>query len=218
MQQQTQGIELTAEKRTVVGKQVKKLRREGWIPAIIYGHDFAPLLLQFEERALALAIEQARGARLISIKIKGESQSEMAILREVQRDPIQHSLLHVDFQRVKMTERIRAEVPLELVGESPIIESKAGILLHGISSIEVECLPKDLVGVIEVDISGLTALDQAIYVRDLVAPAGIEILTDPDEMIVRVAPLEEEEIEVGAPEVAEVEIIRDSKRKEREEE
>jgi large subunit ribosomal protein L25 len=218
MQQQTQGLELVAEKRTMVGKQVKKLRREGWVPAIMYGHDSEPIPLQLEERALALAIEQARGVQLIGIKIKGENQSELAILREVQRDPIQRSLLHVDFQRVKMTERIRAEVPLELVGESPIIESKAGILLHGISSIEVECLPKDLVGVIEVDISGLTALDQAIYVRDLVAPTGVEILTDPDEMIVRVAPLEEEEIEEEAPEVMEVEIIRESKRKEREEE
>lgn len=213
-----QGIELTAEKRTVKGKQVKQLRAQGWIPGVMYGRDFTPVPLQFEERELAQVISRARGAQLISIKIKGEGQTEMAILREVQRDPIQRTVLHVDLQQVKMTERIRAEIPLELVGESPVVESRVGILLHGIASVEVECLPRDLVNAIEVDLSQLTELDQAIYVRDLVPPPGIEILTDPDEMIVRVAPPEEEEIEEAVPEVAEVEIIRESKRREQEEE
>ncbi len=212
MAQQTEQVELTAEKRTVLGKQVKQLRQQGWVPGVIYGHGFDPMPLQFEARSLRQVLSQVGSSQLISIKVKEQKRPEMVLVREVQRDPIRRTALHVDFYRVMMTERLTAEVPLEIVGEPPVLEQSEGILLHGISTIEVECLPGDLVDAIEVDLSDLTELDQGLYVRDLAVPAGIEVLTDLNEMIVRVVPLKEEEEEVVAeevimPEAEEVEVI-----------
>jgi large subunit ribosomal protein L25 len=165
---------------------------------------------------LRQVLSQVGGSQLISIKVKGQKQPEMVLVRDVQRDPIRRTLLHVDFYRVDMTERLTAEVPLEMVGESPVVTAKEGILLQGISTIEVECLPGDLVDAIEVDLSELAELDQAVYVRDLAIPAGMHVLTDTDEMIARVVPLEaEEELEeVMVPEAEEVEVITEAEAKE----
>lgn len=210
-------IELAAEPRTVLGKQVNQLRRAGWVPAVMYGHDFDPLPLQLPAHGLKHVLAEVGGSQLIGIKVAGRDQPEMALVRSVQRDPIKGTLLHVDFYRVSMTEKLTTEVSLTLVGEPPAVALKEGLLLHGISSVEVRCLPGDLVDTIGVDIAGL-AMNQSLYVRDLAVPAGIEILTDPDEMIVRVVPLEAEEVIEEAPvaEVAEVEVITEAKPKEEE--
>jgi large subunit ribosomal protein L25 len=213
MAQQTEQVELMAEKRAALGKRVKQLRRQGWVPGVIYGHGFSPLALQFEKRSLRQVLSKVGGSQLVSVKIKGIKQPEIALIRDVQRDPIRGTFLHVDFYRVQMTERLTAEIPLVIVGESPVVEARTGILLQGISAIEVECLPGDLVDAIEVDLSDLVEIDQGVYVRDLAVPAGIEILADPDEMIVRVVPLEaeelleEEEEEEFIPEAEEFEVI-----------
>ena len=217
MAQQTERVGLTAEKRTVIGKQVKQLRRQGWVPGVMYGHGFDPVPLRFEKKSLRHVLSKVGGSQLISINIEGNKQPEMALVRDVQRDPIRGSLLHVDFYRVRMTERLTAEVPLIVVGESPVVEAREGILLQGISSIEVECLPGDLVDAIEVDLTDLVEIDQALYVRDLAVPAGIDILTDLDEMVVRVVPLEAEEVEEEEevmPEAEEVEVITEAREKE----
>jgi large subunit ribosomal protein L25 len=214
MAHQTEQVALFAEQRTVLGKQVKQLRREGVVPAVIYGRDFESIPLQFDARSLAKVLSHVGGSQLISVKIKGKKTPEMVLVREVHRDPVRHTLLHVDLYRVRMTERLTAEVPLEIVGESPVIEAREGILLQGLSTVEVECLPGDLVDAIEVDLSELTAVDQALHVRDLAIPSGIDVLTAPDEMIVRVVPLEEEEelpaveeMEMMMPGAEEVEVI-----------
>jgi large subunit ribosomal protein L25 len=217
MAQQTEQVGLTAEKRTVIGKQVKQLRRQGWVPGVIYGHGFDPVPLRFEKRSLRHVLSKVGGSQLISINIEGNKQPEMALVRDVQRDPIRGSLLHVDFYRVRMTERLTTEVPLVIVGESPVAEAREGILLQGISSIEVECLPGDLVDAIEVDLTDLVEIDQALYVRDLAVPAGIDVLTDLDEMVARVVPLEAEEVEEEEeviPEAEEVEVITEGREKE----
>lgn len=207
----SQQIELAAEKRTMLGKQVKQLRREGWTPGVMYGHSFESMPLQFETRNLQQLLSRVGGSQLVGVKVKGQKQPNMALVRDVQRDPIRQTVLHVDFYHVEMTERLTTEVPLEMVGESPVVEQSEGILLQGISTIEVECLPGDLVDAIEVDLSDLAELDQALYVRDLAIPSGIDVLTDMDEMIVRVVPLaaeeELEELEEEVPEVAEVEVL-----------
>jgi large subunit ribosomal protein L25 len=213
MAQQTEQVELTAEKRAALGKQVKQLRRQGWVPGVMYGHGFSSLALQFEERSLRQVLSNVSGSQLVNIKIKGVKQPEIALVRDVQRDPIRGTFLHVDFYRVQMTERLTAEIPLITVGASPVVEARTGILLQGISAIEVECLPGDLVDAIEVDLSELVEIDQALYVRDLAVPAGIDVLADADEMVVRVVPpeaeelLEEEVEEEVIPEAEEFEVI-----------
>lgn len=216
MSQRAEQIVLAAEKRALLGKQVKQLRQEGWTPGVMYGHGFDPMPLKFETRSLQHLLSEAGGSQLISIKIKGRKEPETALVRDIQRDPIRQTVLHVDFYHVMMTERLTAEVPLEIIGESPVVEQGEGILLQGISTVEVECLPGDLVDAIEVDLSDLTELDQALHVRDLAIPSGMEVLTDMDEMIVRVVPLvaeeafEEELEEVIVPEAMEVEVIREA--------
>ncbi len=211
-------VELTAEKRAVMGKQVQQLRRQGWIPSVMYGRGFDSVPLQFKARGLTQALSQVGGSQLIRIKVKGQKQPEMALVRAVQRDCIRGTLLHVDFYRVMMTERLTTEIPLAIVGESPVLEQNEGILLHGISTIEVECLPGDLVDALEVDLSTLVEVDQALYVRDLAVPAGIDVLTGLDEMIVRIAPLGEEEEEEEEEEILleaeEVEVITEAQTKE----
>jgi large subunit ribosomal protein L25 len=217
MAQQTEQVGLTAEKRTVIGKHVKQLRRQGWVPGVMYGHGFDSVPLRFEKKSLRHVLSKVGGSQLISINIEGNKQPEMALVRDVQRDPIKGSLLHVDFYRVRMTERLTTEVPLVIVGESPVAEAREGILLQGVSSIEVECLPGDLVDAIEVDLTDLVEIDQALYVRDLAVPAGIDVLTDLDEMVARVVPLEAEEVEEEEeviPEAEEVEVITEAREEE----
>ena len=214
MNQQAEQVELVAERRAVLGKHVKQLRHQGWVPGVMYGRGFDSLSLQFKVRDLRHLLSRVGGSQLIRIRVKGHKQPEMALVREVQRDCIRGTLLHVDFYRVMMTERLTTEVPLAMVGESPVMEEGEGILLHGISTIEVECLPGDLVDAIEVDISDLVEVDQALYVRDLAVPAGIEVLTDPDEVIVHVVPLGAEEEEEVLPEAEEVEIITEAQAEE----
>lgn len=217
MSQQTGLVELVAERRALFGKKVKRLRREGQVPAVMYGRGFAPVPLQFEERRLQQVLSHVGGSQLIGVRIEGEDQQEMTLVRAVQRDPIRLNVLHVDLYRVEMTVRITAEIPLEIAGESPVVQSNEGILLQGVSTIEVECLPGDLVDAIEVDISDLTELDQSLHVRDLAIPSSIDILTDVDEMVVRVVPmvteeaLEEELEEALLPVVEEVEVITEAR-------
>lgn len=223
MSQQTEQVELAAEKRSVLGKQVSRLRRQGWVPGVMYGRGFDPVSLQFKERSLRQLLSHVGGSQLVGVKVEGAKKPQMAIVRDVQRDPTKGTLIHVDFYRVEMTERLTTEVPLVMIGESPVAQRGEGILMHGLSVIEVECLPGDLVDGLEVDLSDLIEVDQGIYVRDLAIPSGIDILTDPDEMIARVVPLKEEEIieeveeeEVLVPEGEEVEVITEAREGEEE--
>ena len=203
-------IELETQKREVLGKKVKSLRREGLIPAVLYGHEIAPVPLQVEERELDRVLAKAGEHRLIALKIGRARKRHMALTREVQWDVIAGKPIHVDFYAVVMTEKITTAVPLALVGEAPAAGRAEVILLQGLDEVEIECLPGDLPEAIEVDLSGLEEIDQAIYVNDLQVPPAVEILTDGEEIVVKVdwAAAEEVEEEVVVPvEPAEVEVI-----------
>ncbi|SNB70227.1 50S ribosomal protein L25 [Thermoflexus hugenholtzii] len=199
---------LNAKPRSVIGKAVKALRRQGWIPAVLYGRHISPLPIQVEGRELQRVLSQARGgARLITLQVDGETH--LALIREVQREPIRREILHVDFQAIEMTEKIRVEVPVIFKGASPAVERGEGVLVHGLTHVEIECLPKDLIEAITVDLSVLDRVDAAIYVRDLQAPPGVTIVSDPDELIALVtAPAAEAIEEAPLPaEAPEVEVI-----------
>ncbi|MCD6554113.1 MAG: 50S ribosomal protein L25 [Anaerolineae bacterium] len=215
-------IELRAEPRTLRGKKVKTLRREGLVPAVMYGHRTEPVLLQVRAPELDRVLARTGGNRLITLTIGDGVGTHMALAREVQRDVITGNPLHVDFYEVTMTEKIRVEVPVVLRGESPVVARGEGMLLHMLDTIEVECLPGDLLDRIEVDVSGLEEFDQAIYVRDLDVPSSVEWVSGDEEMIVKVEPLaaeEEEEEELLEEAPAEVEVIteRKAEKEEREE-
>ncbi len=190
-------LELMVQRRSIVGKQVRGLRREGLIPAVIYGHGVESLPIQVRRTDLRGILDEASLSRLIALRLEGDEAPRVALIREVQRDVLTDDTLHVDFLEVQMAERLTTTISLHLVGESPAVEQQGGMLLQGITEVEIECLPADLIDAIEVDLSSLTELEQELTVADLVVPSSIEILTPSQEMVARTmfVPEEEEEIE-----------------------
>lgn len=216
-------IKIDATKRTVVGKQVKQLRREGMVPAIVYGPEREPLSLTLDKRELRQTLLTAGGTQIIEIVVDGETIPTLA--REVQRDPIYGEIMHVDFYQVSMTRSIRADVPVILTGDNELVNSGAAVLVHGLNALVIEALPADLPPQIEVDITGLAEIGDQIVVSDLVLPKGTEAIADDTELIVKLDyPRLEEEEEEGEEEellfeeAAEVEVIRESREEEDEEE
>ncbi len=211
-------IQLDARKRNVTGKQVRQLRREGFVPAVLYGPDREPVSLEVEAHMLAYTLAEAGGSAIIDINIGGEAHP--AIVRNVQRDFIRGDLLHVDFYAVSMDRPITADVPLEFVNEPALVKAGDAVLVTGATTVEVECLPADLPHSLQVDLSALVDFDSLISARDLVAPSGVAILTDPDEMIATLThvAVEAEEEAVVEMDAEAVEVIRKGKEEVEEEE
>lgn len=214
---------LKATKRTVTGKQVRQLRRAGLLPAVIYGHNVEPVAISLDARDATLALTKVSSSTLISIDVDGHEIP--TLVREKQRDYIRNVLTHVDFMAVSLKEKLRAEVSIEFVGVSPAVKDFNAILVNGLTSLTVECLPTDLPEKFVVDISMLAVIGNGIHVSDIVVPDNIKVLDDLDEMIVvATAPAKEEVAEVVAAavpvegEAGEPEVIEKGKKEEGEEE
>ena len=215
-------IVLEAQVRTQTGKKVKFLRKEGFIPAIIYGREVETLPISLKKRETTLLFNKISGSTILTIQVDGKEHA--TLVREVQRDYIKNELLHVDLQAVSLKEKLRTHVSLTLVGKAPVLENFEALIVSGIDQIEVECLPQDLVDTIEVDISSLAEIGAAIYVKDLPKLANVEILTDLEELVAvasavkeEVEPVSEEAVvEEGA--LGEPEVIEKGKFEESEEE
>ncbi len=179
-------VELKAQRRTLVGKQVKRLRSEGLVPAVVYGPDLASQPIVTEERALSYVLRQAGTTSLINLSIDEEPQPDVVLAREIKRDILTGRLLHVDFYQVRLTEKVKTTPRLEFVGESPLVKSGEAVLIHAMTEIEVECLPTDLIDSIQVDVSGLETLDDNITVADLQVPDAVTILADPGDTVASV--------------------------------
>jgi large subunit ribosomal protein L25 len=203
---------LAAEDRAVIGKQVNALRRAGSVPGVVYGSQVkTPLPIKIEEKTLKQVIAKAGRNRLIKLTV-GSNAPRLVLTREVQRNPMTGTIVHVDFQEVSMTEKVTTPVPLVLVGTSPAVTRGEGLLIHGINTVEIRALPLDLVAQIEVDVSALVSLNQGLYVRDLKTSDKIEVLTPGEDMVAKVVPVKEEVIAVEAPTAAaEVEVIKKGK-------
>ena len=196
--------QLSATTREVKGKQVSQLRREGLVPAVLYGRLTEPESLSLSKRELDLVLRRAGMTQLIGLTIDGQGEARSVLVRDVQRNVLTGEPIHADLYEVVMTDVITTEIPIVLVGESPAAERELGILIQGLNSVQVECLPGDLVPEIQVDISGLVEAHQSITVADLVVPPGLTILAEPTETIVTIAPMRAEEAEEVEEEVAEV--------------
>jgi large subunit ribosomal protein L25 len=209
-----EALELKAEVRQITGKQVARLRRQGYVPAVIYGNNLENDLIQIEAKALRKVLAQAGTHQLIALQV-GDKRPRMTLARELQIDSIKRSYMHVDFYAVNMKEKVTAHVPVVFEGVSPAVKDLDGILVHGMTEIEIECLPGDLIAAIEVNIEGLVELDDMITVADLKVPSSITVLSDPESMVAKVeAPrIEEEAVEEEAPVSAEPEVLTASKEK-----
>lgn len=201
-------ITLSANKRNVLGKKVRFLRREGITPANIYGHGIESSAVQIDTASLKNTLSTAGTTSIINLKIKGDKNSKSVIIRDIQRHPLTGDLLHVDLYQVKMAEKIKLEVPLELAGESPAVRELDGIMIQNMSSVEVECLPANMPRSIEVDLATITEIDQSFHVSDLPISEDVTILTDPEKVILVVTGRRAMEIEEEVPEAeAEVEVV-----------
>jgi large subunit ribosomal protein L25 len=139
--------------------------------------------------------------RLISLEIEDDKQPRVVFIREIQRDVLSGEPLHVDFYQVRKTEKIKVDVPIVLVGEAPAMKEKGRSLLHGVTSLSIECLPDKLPPQIEVDLSPLEELGRSIYVRDITLSPDITVITDPDQLLAKVSEVRVEVEEVVAEEV-----------------
>lgn len=200
-------LTLLTSKREILGKKTRFLRRQGITPTHLFGHGLESLSLQCDTAKLQRIIAQARRTRPISLEIEGDKQPRSVFIREIQRAEPGGQLLHVDFYQVRKTEKMRVDVPIVLVGEAPAMKEKGRILTRGVTSISIECLPDKLPPQVEVDLSSLEELEQAIYVRDITLSPDITVFTGPDQLVVKVSEVhvEKEEEVVVEEVVAEVE-------------
>jgi large subunit ribosomal protein L25 len=197
-------VTLKLEPRADRGRHLQALRRQGRLPAVIYGHNVDPVTVIVEGREFVRAFQKVGRNQLVDLQL-GEEPVRKALIREVQRSPRDGDLLHVDFYQVNLTEKIESEVPIEIEGEVELVSKGEADLQRGLHVLKVECLPTDLPPVITVDVSGLKEIDDEIRVKDLTIPPGCEILDEPDDLIVKVAAHREEVEEVApAPAAAEV--------------
>ena len=195
-------IELSAEPRSVIGKQVKVLRRQGVLPANVYGGgESTPI--QVELRPAQHALARAGKTQLIKLSLAG-GQATNVMVKDFQRHPTRGDLLHVDFYRVAMDQKLRVDVPVRLHGEAPASKTYGGTVLPQLTTVSVEALPDRLPEAIDVDISVLEDLESAIHVRDLPPPDGAEILNDPDDLVVKMMPPRVEQEVTEAADVAAV--------------
>jgi large subunit ribosomal protein L25 len=188
---------VVAEPREVLGKKTAALRREGRVPAVVYGHGRKSQAIQLDARAFDELRRTTTRNSLIDLKI-GSGRAVPALLQSVHEHPVKRHPIHVDFYVVKMTEELHVDVPLNMVGESQAAERMGGTLLHLRDHISVRALPADLPHALDLDISALDSFEAVLHVRDLVLPPGVSVLTDPDEPLARVQPPRVEE-ELGAP-------------------
>lgn len=178
---------IQVQQRSVIGKKVSVLRREGTLPGNVYGRHLDSIAVQLEAR-LALQLLREHGLNnLISLQVDGEPRPRPVVVRAVRRHPATHELQHIDFYQVDLLRPIQASVPVLIVGEAPAVRLHAGVLLQGAESVLVEALPADLPAHLEISVEGLEELDAQFTVEDLVTPANVTVLSPSDTLLARVA-------------------------------
>ena len=206
---------LQAQKRTTVRKGLNQLRREGFLPAVLYGPSIEAMQLQLPAQEAGQLLTRLRGTVLIDLLVDGEKHT--TIVRELQRDVLRGDLLHVDFMAVAMDQMLTISVPIKLVGESPVVVTGQYAVMAGISEVEVECFARDMVNSVEISVEALAELGDTLTVADLDAPPGVTILSNSNDTVARVAYAgileteEEEKEDTLALDAEDVEVIEKGK-------
>jgi len=206
---------LTARTRPEIGRSaVNKIKQQGLVPAVVYGGKDKPIALSVNAREISNILAHATSEHfLVDLEIAddGGTTSRLALVQEVQHDPLRGDVLHVDFHAVKADEKLHAQIPVETTGEPNGVKNFGGILEISVHAIEVECLPKDLPDRITIDVSALN-VGEGIHVKDLQLPEGVTARADGDLTVVRVAaPTVEVEPAPAAEAAAQPEVIKEKK-------
>lgn len=188
-------VKLAAEvRKDFSGSRINELRNEGLVPAIIYGPDIKeniPIIIDKKEFKAVISTEHGENA-LIKLSVKGK-KAVTTIVKEIQVHPVSMNILHVDFSQIKLTEKVEVEVPLEVVGEAIGVKDEGGILEHIIRKVKVRCLPTDIPGHFELDVSEL-GVGSGLKIADISVPGGVELIDDPESLAINlVMPKEEPE-------------------------
>lgn len=186
---------LRAKTRQEKKKKVNYLRQQGKIPAVLYGHKIKPVNLALDYSNFEKVFKQAGESTLVDLVVD-DARPVKVLVQDYQADPVTDRFIHVDFHQVKMDEKITTEIPLKFIGEAPAVKEIGGVLVTSLDTLQVECLPQDLVTEIEVDLSSLNEFDTAIHVSEIKIPPGITIKSVATEVIVLIqAPRTEKELE-----------------------
>lgn len=193
-------MKIEAQKRTVTGKKVKNLRKEGVVPASVYGPKRPSINLQIDKKSFISLFKEVGFNKFFDLAIEGENKNSKVLVKEIQKNPLTDILTTVSFYQVDEDTKITVEVPVEFVGEAPAVKLNLGFLIPQMESIELHCYPKDLPSVITVDISKLENPGDGITVSDITLPKDVELSSamDPSSSIVSIAAPQKEE-EVVAP-------------------
>jgi len=193
-----EAVKLAVRTRTVLGKKSERLRRQGILPGVVFGGHKDSIPVETDAHAFELGFRRWGSTTLLSLEgLDGDGTP--ALIHDVSRDPVTGRLMHIDFERVSLTERTHAEVPLHFVGASTAVKNGA-VLVHARDHVRVEAFPQDIPHSIEVDLSRLETIDDAVHVRDLIVDTTkVEILDRPEELVVKAVPQKVEEV---APVVA----------------
>lgn len=213
-------ITLKAKIRKDLGKKVKALRKKGLVPAVLYGTKIKNQSLEVDSKEFEKAYKEAGENSLISLELEGTKEKYSVLIHNPQRDPLTSAFLHIDFYQPSLEDKIEADIPLVLEGESLAVKDLGGTLIKNISEIKVKALPLNLPKQISVDISGLKTFEDHILIKDLKVAEGVEILNGPEEIAVSVAPPEKVEEELAKPveeKVEEVKVVEKEKKEEAEE-
>lgn len=193
--------QLKAEERTVLGKKVKKLRREGFLPCNVYGKGLNSHALQVKLSDFENIYKEAGETGLVDLSYGGKTKP--VLIKNLQMNYATRTLLHVDFYQVNLKEKVKTTVPVVLIGEAKAVTDKIGLVLQTLSDVEIEALPDKLPENIEVSVEHLAEIGEQITVADLKAPEDVAILTDPTQTVAKVAEPVVEEPEPEPEEAAE---------------
>lgn len=209
-------MELTATSRTELGRSVKALRKQGLIPAELYGHGVSNEHVAVPARDFEKAYQEVGESSLLTLVLG--KQKHPVIIHDIQRDYLTDSVVHIDFYQVRMDEKVKTLVPLVFDGEAPAVKTLGGVLNRSIVEVEIEALPADLPHRLHVDLSALAELNQSLYVKDIVVPKGVKMLFDPETVVATVTEMREEEPApvVAEASVADVKVETEEKKVERE--
>ncbi len=189
--------ELVAQRRVILGKKVADLRRDGILPAVVYGRGGDSESIQVDARAFDDIRRHHGRNTLLDLKIEG-GKARPVLVHQIAEHPVKRRAVHVDFYLVTMTEEMTVDVRVVAIGESFAVEKLGATLLHQLDSVKVRALPADLPQTLEADISPLAGYDDVIHAGDLELPASVTLVTDPTDIVLRVQPPRVEEVVVAA--------------------
>ncbi|MDQ1284159.1 MAG: large subunit ribosomal protein [Patescibacteria group bacterium] len=186
-------VKLESKIRDVFGRKVKKGRKEGMVPGVVYGKETKPESIWVNSLDFSRLVKKSGESTVIELEVEGSKEKHNVLIYDIQNDPVSGNYLHVDFFKIRMDEEIETGVELVYVGESPAVKESGGMLVKNMDEIEVKCLPADLPSEIKVDISGLKTFDDYIYVKDLNVSGKVKIDLDPETVVALVMPPRSEE-------------------------